>query len=146
MNNRTQLDFVLKHLDTTAFWQSTERQGNCIVWTGKLNFCGYGYIHKTKHLKGDWKEHCGASKTTVLAHRLSYIFHHNQAIPSDKNLICHHCDNPKCVNPYHLYAGTSTDNVHDKVRRGRIQRPSWCYSPSKGGIYYNPGRWPDSKQ
>jgi hypothetical protein len=31
--------------------------------------------------------------------------------------ICHGCDNPICVNPDHLYAGTASDNMHDKARR-----------------------------
>lgn len=32
---------------------------------------------------------------------------------------CHHCDNPCCVNPAHLYVGTPQNNVDDKMRRGR---------------------------
>lgn len=32
--------------------------------------------------------------------------------------ICHTCDNPGCINPAHLYAGTNLDNVKDKIERG----------------------------
>jgi transposase-like protein len=42
--------------------------------------------------------------------------------------ILHHCDNPPCVNPNHLYAGTSAENIRDAVVRGRMrgQRKSHC--------------------
>jgi hypothetical protein len=34
-------------------------------------------------------------------------------------LACHHCDNPPCVNPDHLYVGTHAQNVADSIARGR---------------------------
>ncbi|MGH8235418.1 MAG: HNH endonuclease [Steroidobacteraceae bacterium] len=36
---------------------------------------------------------------------------------------CHTCDNPPCVNPEHLFAGTNSDNVKDAIRKGRAAAP-----------------------
>lgn len=52
-----------------------------------------------------------------LAHRVSYEMH-NGPIPKGMHIM-HSCDNPACVNPNHLSAGTRSDNMTDCAQKGR---------------------------
>jgi hypothetical protein len=47
----------------------------------------------------------------------------------DGMIACHHCDNPPCVNPDHLYVGTHKTNSDDKHRRGRANMPRGARHP-----------------
>ena len=42
--------------------------------------------------------------------------------------ICHTCDNPKCVNPDHLFLGSQKANMKDKTKKGRAQKGEKCYN------------------
>lgn len=54
------------------------------------------------------------------AHRFSYE-HYVGVIPFGL-LVCHSCDNPKCIRPKHLFAGTHKNNWEDCLNKGRNPR------------------------
>lgn len=50
------------------------------------------------------------------AHRLMWILLHGD--PGDL-IVCHKCDNPRCIRPDHLFLGTQSDNMLDAHDKGR---------------------------
>lgn len=92
------------------FWskvQKNEGDNACWTWTGCLGN-GYGFIIVKEN--GEWKRR--------KASRISWELTHHRKIPKDK-CVCHHCDNPTCVRPSHLYLGDKGTNMRDCVRRER---------------------------
>ena len=85
-----------------------EPNSGCWLWTAAIRTDGYGIMNV--HGK------CTA------AHRVSYRLH-NGLIPKGEGphgtCVLHHCDNPICVNPDHLFLGRNKDNVDDRERKGR---------------------------
>lgn len=93
--------------DIERFWSKVNKSGGddaCWEWMSSTNPKGYGKF---------W-----FIDDTISAHRFSW-FLANGKIPRHQPFICHKCDNPKCVNPAHLFAGDSQDNISDMISKGR---------------------------
>lgn len=90
------------------FWAKVARAGpeNCWIWTAYRLPDGYGQFR----IEG----------RTVRAHRFSYEL----SVGPIPNGLCvlHHCDNPPCVNPAHLWIGTQIDNLRDRDAKWRQAR------------------------
>ena len=79
----------------------------CWEWPGKIDPHGYGRL--------------SIGTMPLLAHRVSWAVFHG-SLPARIHVL-HHCDNPPCVRPDHLFLGTHRDNMADAVRKGRLRHP-----------------------
>lgn len=77
---------------------------DCWEWEGSRYPSGYGAVKWNGRVIG--------------AHRLAWIEAFGP-IPDGLD-VCHHCDNPPCVRPSHLFLGTRSDNMRDAVSKGRM--------------------------
>ena len=77
---------------------------DCIIWNGTLNGAGYPYLHK------DYRSYLVTRLVLWIDGRLDSN--------KDKRLACHKCNNPRCINKKHLYAGTKSSNSFDSKRSG----------------------------
>ena len=93
-------DIVLKR-----FWQKVNinEVDSCWIWIAARNRQGYGEFFVNGKL--------------MRAHRVSWMIMRGN-IPSGL-FCCHHCDNPPCVNPKHLFLGTQNDNMVDAIKKER---------------------------
>ena len=91
--------------DIARFWAKVRKTDGCWLWTAGTFARRYGY--------GQF----GLNGHPHKAHRLAWEFT-NGPIPEGLSVL-HHCDNPPCVNPAHLFLGTRGDNTRDMMMKGR---------------------------
>jgi len=104
-------------LEVTIEWvmaQTAVTPAGCREWQGSTNMYGYGRFAKA-----------------TLAHRWVFEHFNGPLLPEER--VLHHCDNPPCLEPSHLFKGTQHDNILDMISKGRHawQRAGKALHPDK---------------
>ena len=89
----------------------TGSANSCWEWQASVDSSGYGNL-------GVPRADGSGRFLTQRAHRIAWELA-NGALP-DGLLVCHKCDNRKCVNPAHLFLGSHKDNTQDCALKGRL--------------------------
>lgn len=85
------------------FMAKVVKTDGCWNWSARKTPQGYGRI--------------SVGNVNKLAHRVAFEL---MVGPIGELHVLHRCDNPSCVNPKHLWLGTNTENIADKVAKGRV--------------------------
>jgi hypothetical protein len=94
-----------KYIDMFHKKYQVDKSTGCWNWIKPLDRDGYGLGTQI------------APYTSMKPHRASLLI---KGIDPAGMCVCHHCDNPKCVNPNHLFLGTPQDNHDDRIRKKRF--------------------------
>lgn len=103
------------------FWsdemvERLEGKDGCWLWRAPIAADGYGRFGCSTYGEGGRK--------TYPAHKVSWELATGEKVRTGL-LVCHHCDNRRCIRPSHLFVGTHTDNMRDMWAKGR----GWNHKP-----------------
>lgn len=120
MSDRDSILLTLSSVQIANFWAKVEKRGvdDCWLWTGgSKTRSGYGqYAFRSKGIR-----------RSFYAHRMAKILSTSCLLPN-RYCACHHCDNPSCCNPAHIFVGTYKDNSVDAVNKKRVAHGDNHYS------------------
>ena len=97
---------ITSALIAPRFWNKVEKSSGCWEWRSSKNIWGYGLF---------WLD----GRYAVATHVSLWL--DGQEVPVGMQA-CHHCDNPGCVRPNHLFVGTPQENRRDSMSKGRAHR------------------------
>lgn len=100
-----------------SFWNRVDKSGpdNCWPWLGYTDQKGYGRLR------------------FINTHRAAWILTNGRMITSEEQVL-HHCDNPPCCNPKHLFLGDHDINMADMVSKGRQSKGEKSSTAVKAGL------------
>lgn len=111
-------------IDPALRFRAYVREGEgCWEWQGAIDRRGYGVFGVRHGLQ-------------MRAHRFSYERAHGP-IPGGL-VVCHRCDNPRCVRPEHLFIGTQADNLRDAAAKGRTRNQNSAKDQCVRGHAFTP--------
>ena len=94
-------------MEPRNFWSKyVVDENGCWIWQGYVAPSGYARCYFPRF------------KRCMNSSRAAWIILYGDIPPS--LFVCHHCDNPKCINPKHLFLGTVKDNSQDALKKGRL--------------------------
>lgn len=93
----------------------TKTPTGCWEWSGARHSKGYGQL---------WNPY---DKKIIGLHRLMFMVANDVTEIAPGMMVCHHCDNPPCCNPSHLFLGDARTNGQDMAAKGRSP---WHRDPS----------------